>query len=533
VGNAYAPGGAYAPGRPWTGTTPYVCLDFSKATLDAALDPETVYDPVPTPVFTRTGTATLVDFEGNVIEVPADTPRFQGARAVRNYTINSSAVASYVWKTTKTSNVDEVDGIVYNGYASTDGTRMDILFQAGQFDNPPYFEGVTVTVSLYLKKAPGSPDAFVFITIPGSVGQQNIIIDHEEPRRYAFTGIVTNDANYPNIRVQQQFGKYDINTDFHIGGVQFEVTQGQSNQNPSEYIDTSGSSLSAQFFPYENGNTVDANGVVTEAKGADIDGIAYLNEPSATNYFLNSDDPVTQTVNGLTGTHVFWINGSGSMVLSGGATGTVTEGNPVRADPAGAGVTCTISGDVIRAQVEAAPGPSSYIPTAGGPVTRGADNLKYLDVDINEDISFLIDQESLYAGNDYASADIRILASPGGDPTTRTYGDGASGAGWDIHPIGGYRLSNAEVSNEERVRVGAVRTSTEGLIALDGELKFKDAVASSMPHSVSDTYEIGHWSRTGEVYAGLFYRVMLFDVALSEDEVIDLSGNKYSCPEGK
>jgi hypothetical protein len=370
---------------------------------------------------------------------------------------------------------------------------------------------------------------------------------------------------------------------------------------------------SAQFFPYENGNTVDENGVVTEAKGADIDGIAYLNEPSATNVCVQSEDltdpswsPLGVTVirdGEVRGIPAFRITdqttvwnrltappsmvGLQTVVVScylaeqqnseyfcvyfrdGGAgaqtelgyrfsDGTVTLLNGVNVGTldnwwfkdgrlsmrftwdtselincrVGFGTRSADPTDWVRfaaPQIEATPGPSSYIPTAGGPVTRGADYLKYIDVDINEDISFLVDQESLYESGDYAGSDIRLVNSPGGNPAIRTFGDST----WSFVASGACNIVPSEVSTQERTRTVLSRTATDALAALGGELKAKEGTVLDHPHSVSDTYEIGHWSQTGQVYAGLFHRVMLFDEALSEEEALDLSGNEYACPEDK
>jgi len=69
-------GGLRAGFKPWTGTKPYCCMDFTQATIEpSAPNPNGV-----TTEFLRASTATVVDYQGNLVTVPADVPRFQGAR---------------------------------------------------------------------------------------------------------------------------------------------------------------------------------------------------------------------------------------------------------------------------------------------------------------------------------------------------------------------------------------------------------------------------------------------------------------------
>jgi len=74
---------------------------------------------------------------------------------------------------------------------------------------------------------------------------------------------------------------------------------------------------------------------------------------SRSNYMLNSAAPVTQTVNLLAGDYHFWIAGSGSVALTGGATGTATESSDVSFTlGATVDVIFTITGDVTMFQCE-------------------------------------------------------------------------------------------------------------------------------------------------------------------------------------
>jgi hypothetical protein len=594
------------------GPTTYIPTEGASATRAE----ETAVSP--TPVFSRTGTATVTDFEALVREVPADVARFQGARMVENLVWNESFTikANPGWlgwyNCTWTVTAGQTDP-----KGGTTAYLLDITPTATRNAGLFFSDDNTVTVpedevrtsSIWLRA-----DAPVRCILGNG---KNLTVDAREIevttewQRFSFTGLTFSAS--PSSRTCL-LAHSDINQQLQVYAwhPQGEIVEGQTNQNPSEYVLNDGTAGSGvQFFPYENGNTVDANGVVTEAKGADIDGIAYLNEPSATNesrsiseynlvngatrtpnsgvspsgendafllYYPDSAAAITSSVAGMAGNRVcisFYIkkasedatdrytiigfglgNGTEFDLATGkstvGASGWDSTGmqevnngwwriwaigtptiNSMYAPecvPAAGSVLCW------GAQAELAPGPSSYIPTAGGPVTRGADYLKYIDVDINNDISLLVDQESLYEAGDYKPSDFRLIGVGGGDPTIRTNVNSINSDSWGQPAStsnGTIFLSASAIANQERNRTVVADSSPGRYIAHDGDLVINADVFTDQPHSEFDIYEVGHWSRTGDVYAGLFYRVMLFDEALSEEEALDLSGNEYACPEDK
>jgi hypothetical protein len=109
-------------------------------------------------------------------------------------------------------------------------------------------------------------------------------------------------------------------------------------------------------------------------------------EPERTNLFVNSlIDGTNLSTQGVTTTaqdYTISFYGSGSITLSGTATATINgtgayPSRKVQTVTATAGtLTCTVSGTVQYAQIEAGGTVTSFIPTAGAPVTRTADDLK-------------------------------------------------------------------------------------------------------------------------------------------------------------
>jgi hypothetical protein len=102
------------------------------------------------------------------------------------------------------------------------------------------------------------------------------------------------------------------------------------------------------------------------SKHPTTDEMCLLAEPARTNSLLNSLAPVTQTASLAAGTYTLWIEGAGSVALSGGPTGTATEGSPVTFVLGGTtSVTFTITGTVTFFQCENGAQPTSAIVTYG------------------------------------------------------------------------------------------------------------------------------------------------------------------------
>jgi len=138
------------------------------------------------------------------------------------------------------------------------------------------------------------------------------------------------------------------------------------------------------------GNTATTlvNGVVTPVNAniprfpTDVNGtpLEYLNEPAATNIYLNSQAPATQTITVTAQAYTLSFYGTGTIALSGTYTGTLVgtgAGDLVQLTftPTAGALVATLTGTVTNVQVEAGSFATSRIITAGSPVTRNADNL--------------------------------------------------------------------------------------------------------------------------------------------------------------
>ena len=118
-------------------------------------------------------------------------------------------------------------------------------------------------------------------------------------------------------------------------------------------------------------------------KTAGIDVIRFQNGRflcvlGATNRFLQSGTPATQTITVVSGTiYTVQCYGSGSITLSGAGTVSVVEGTPKTFTASSTSLTCTVSGSLNRTQVETGTQATSYIPTTTVPMNRVADALYY------------------------------------------------------------------------------------------------------------------------------------------------------------
>ena len=184
-----------------------------------------------------------------------------------------------------------------------------------------------------------------------------------------------------------------------------------------------------------------------------------LAEPSATNYFLQSDTPATQTISLAVGTYTLWLDGAtGDSITSAAGTaagtgfGAATPGTPNIFSITTAGtVTFTVAGTPIRAQVENSPVPTSYIPTTTAPITRAAETLAWdINGNFNNAQGTLV-VEFVPASAKHAGAQ-RGIVSVGGSALSVSYIHGAAGdmysfdgtnAAYNLVPYGAEPITKA------------------------------------------------------------------------------------------
>ena len=228
--------------------------------------------------FTRSSSATIVDHEGVIRTVPSGAARFNGLRYVRNLLVqpsNAPFTATFGNNNVTVDSPNQITFLYSNSRVLLSGSvgislltyrvRAKIRSLSGnrkiRFSNA-WFNDLATDIELTNE----------WLVVTGFLRDPNP--DHSQFLEFTVNGTTGN--AYP----------FSIEVD----DVQMELVEGQSNQNPSEYVSVDvlsaldhGANVDGiKYFATENGNSVVSN-VVTEGTGAAITGGYLLMEPAATN----------------------------------------------------------------------------------------------------------------------------------------------------------------------------------------------------------------------------------------------------------
>jgi len=255
---------------------------FCNQLLYAPLTTDLYYNGRKSATFTRGSARVFEDWEGNYVRTTNTNEAVFKARRVANLLAADSSedfsVASWV-KTTTTSvtgtnvlNFPDANTYIYQSLSTT------VSPMGRTFVFPVVLSGSgTITIGIFRYGGTGIFTKTVTLT--------------STPTRYSVTAEFPSDVAAAGYQVRLTRGSADTATQVTATDAMLEEVTGQSNQNPSEYTSThqyyGGQTVKGvQYLDYENGNTVDANGVVTEAQvaaipAADLHGILY--DGTATN----------------------------------------------------------------------------------------------------------------------------------------------------------------------------------------------------------------------------------------------------------
>ena len=241
------------------------------------------------PTFTRATTKTMQDWE-RLITLPSGAAPLSGSRTVYNQFSFSETLTNAYW-----NYAISAPTLSANGSTPPTGVGSSFRLQLPSgarwgLSGFSTVAGHTYVYTGYIRTNGGVDTGYLW-AFGTSVNTRADFTATASWKRISLSFTATATESTAVLAVMS-----DTTLDVLITGLMVEDVTGQSNQNPSEYVSVG--VLSAPFhgsgidgfksFPYQNGNTVNAN-VVTEAQGAPLSGIAYYPEPTATNICLQSN----------------------------------------------------------------------------------------------------------------------------------------------------------------------------------------------------------------------------------------------------
>lgn len=460
--------------------------------------------------FSRATTASVLDFEGNLRTAIANEARFVGARRVQNRVPENPATWGSNITATITSGITDPMGgnTAYRFTAAGPNSRIA---------HPVELNVSSGTSSIWVRRVSGTGIVSMFVL--SAYTPVNIT---PQWQRISLTQAGRSTTLYLSLLLATSGDTVDV---WHG---QAENTTGQSNTAPSEYVPSTWNDTGApgvRYFTTLNGNTVDANGVVTEAVGAAIPDATlkgFLSEPSATNIYLNSATANTQNVTVAAKAYTLALDGAGSIVLSGAATGTLTG---VAGQRTSLTVTCTAGTLTLtgttgsNVQLEVGVVPTSYIKTTTSAVTRGGDTLWMASAGALKVLSpFTISLKARFNkdnnSNQFAfGTDQAIAASIFAGSAYSSNASFLSDTTWAASVV----VNPTPAALHTYVAVN--RSATDRSIYLDGVKG--STTTSGTPTAEITKFYVGGWTNGGQLN-GTVRDVKIFQTALSDSQVASL-----------
>ena len=249
--------------------------------------------------FSRSTAAMVPDMEGIIKWCKINEARFEGARRVENACASSENIQHTSWTSfgtivdEKTFTVTGTSSYLRNLPApflkSTASGTLNISFEA-KSDTPGFKINVAANNTLAWNTYTGD----VLLTLTSNWVRYNVKVTKVPGSLGLAIYALFGDKKGDNTSAGASIGT------FNIRKIQIEDCEGETNQNPSEYVSTNilstpfhGAGVDGvKYFETLNGNTVVSN-IVTEATGAAIPSATlkgFLSEAQATNYCLYSND---------------------------------------------------------------------------------------------------------------------------------------------------------------------------------------------------------------------------------------------------
>lgn len=252
-----------------------------------------------------------------------------------------------------------------------------------------------------------------------------------------------------------------------------------------------------------------------------------LCEAAATNLFLNSENPVNQPINTVAGNYTLSFCGSGEIVLSGAANGSLVGGtarSSLTVPSSGGVVNLSISGDVNFVQFEAGLFATSYIKTESSQVTRAGDrhyvNNNYEIVEWTVFVEFDYERFRL-SGSEHVFA-IGSEASPTSTTRSSIRLDFGSIGGWGWQVLLDEQVYINTKSTLPNLTVGKnkIAYSYKGGVAY---LSLNGEVATITHAGAGERFEFQRLWVCGSGWLGNCSSLTMFPRALSDSDLVELT----------